>query len=651
MQPLPLATIPSPDQGVWHVGPFPLRAYALMIILGIVVAVWLGERRWTARGGTPGAVIDVAVWAVPFGLVGGRLYHVVTDWQRYFGEDGDPGRALQIWEGGLGIWGAVLLGALGAYIGCRRRGISVLAMGDAVAPGIALAQAIGRWGNWWNQELYGRPLDTWWALEIDPDHRPKIPGTDVTDPRYADVASYHPTFLYESLWCVALAIVVIWAGRRYRLTHGRTFALYVAGYTVGRFWIEWLRIDEAHMITGLRLNVWTALIVFAGAVAYLYLARNRTTPETVTIKGTETDPSAPALPPETTAPDHPPAPTPTSDEPAPSVDVVNKATPPAEPVDEPEAPVDVADEAEPPADMADEPESSVDGAGEPALPVDVVDEPEAPVDVVDDSESSVEVADEPEPSADVVDEPESSVDGAGEPALPVDVVDEPEAPVDVADESESSVEVADEPEPSADVVDAPEAPVDVVDEPESMVDGAGEPALPVDVVDEPEALVDVVDDSVPPVDGAGEPEASAEAQREPVPPVEVVDESEAVDEPESTVGVVEGSERGSAAEEPADGPEAEPLAVRESEDASGDPEGASAAEPESDTEPEGRPGAEDAFEEPEVEAEAEPVADGGGESEVGDGGTAGAEGEGDRAERGGERAGGGREAESVKDSG
>ncbi|WP_084265619.1 prolipoprotein diacylglyceryl transferase [Actinomadura macra] len=279
----PLASIPSPAQGVWHLGPLPIRAYAIMIILGIVVAVWLGERRWAAKGGTPGVIVDVAVWAVPFGLVGGRVYHVITDYQRYFGDDGDPARALKIWEGGLGIWGAVLLGAVGAIIGCRRRGISVLALGDAVAPGIALGQAIGRWGNYWNQELYGRPLDTFWALEIDRDQRPRLSGNGLAplDPKYADVATYHPTFLYESLWCVGVAILVIWADRRYKLTHGRAFALYVAAYTVGRFWIEALRIDDAHHFLGMRLNDWTSIVVFLGAVAYLYLSRGRTGVENV----------------------------------------------------------------------------------------------------------------------------------------------------------------------------------------------------------------------------------------------------------------------------------------------------------------------------------------------------------------------------------
>ncbi|GAA4501108.1 hypothetical protein GCM10023191_050610 [Actinoallomurus oryzae] len=263
----PLASIPSPSQGVVHLGPLPLRGYALMIILGVIVAVWLGERRWVARGGAAGTVVDVAVWAVPFGLVGGRLYHVITDYQLYFGKNWHPVGALEVWNGGLGIWGAVAAGTLGAYLGCHRRGISLRAFADAAAPGIALAQAIGRWGNWFNQELYGRPSKLPWAVKIDPAHRPlKTP----------DVATYHPTFLYESLWCIGVALLVIWAEKRFRLAYGRTFALYVAAYTVGRAWTEWLRVDPAHHILGLRLNDWTALIVFLGAAAYLYFYRDRT---------------------------------------------------------------------------------------------------------------------------------------------------------------------------------------------------------------------------------------------------------------------------------------------------------------------------------------------------------------------------------------
>jgi prolipoprotein diacylglyceryl transferase len=256
----PLDFIPSPSRGVWYLGPVPIRAYALCIIAGIIVAIWVGERRFVARGGRPGTVADVAMWAVPFGIVGGRLYHVLTSWEPYFGKGGDPIRALYVWQGGLGIWGAVVLGGVGAWIGCRRHGIGLPVFADAAAPGIALAQAIGRWGNWFNQELYGRATTLPWALEVDPAHRP----ADTPD-----VATYHPTFLYESLWNLGVALVVVLADRRFRLGHGRAFALYVAAYCVGRVWIENLRVDESHLVFGLRLNVWTALVVMIGAVTYL----------------------------------------------------------------------------------------------------------------------------------------------------------------------------------------------------------------------------------------------------------------------------------------------------------------------------------------------------------------------------------------------
>ena len=192
-------SIPSPSQGTWEIGPFPLRAYALCIIAGIIVAIWIGERRWVARGGTAGEVADLAVWAVPFGLVGGRIYHVMTDWQLYFGEDQNPITALYIWRGGLGVWGAIAMGALGVVIGARLRGIRLLPVLDAMAPGVLIAQALGRWGNWFNQELFGRPTDLPWALEIDEAHRPS---------GYLDSATFHPTFLYEFLWCLAAFAVV-----------------------------------------------------------------------------------------------------------------------------------------------------------------------------------------------------------------------------------------------------------------------------------------------------------------------------------------------------------------------------------------------------------------------------------------------------------
>ncbi|WUT03406.1 prolipoprotein diacylglyceryl transferase [Streptomyces sp. NBC_00704] len=258
-----LAYIPSPSHGVLYLGPVPLRGYAFCIIIGVFVAVWLGNRRWVARGGRVGTVADIAVWAVPFGLVGGRLYHVITDYELYFSEGRDWVDAFKVWEGGLGIWGAIALGAVGAWIGCRRRGIPLPAYADAIAPGIALAQAIGRWGNWFNQELYGKETDLPWALHITSSADGRVPGY------------YHPTFLYESLWCVGVALLVIWADRRFKLGHGRAFALYVAAYCVGRAWIEYMRVDDAHHILGLRLNDWTALVVFLLAVAYIVVSAKK----------------------------------------------------------------------------------------------------------------------------------------------------------------------------------------------------------------------------------------------------------------------------------------------------------------------------------------------------------------------------------------
>jgi len=269
-----LATIPSPDRGVWHLGPFPLRAYALCIIAGIVVAIVWGERRWRARGGERGTVTDVAVFAVPFGLVGGRLYHVATDWPKYFGPGGDPVDALKLWQGGLGIWGAIALGSLGAWIACRRRGIPLPALADAVAPGIVVAQAIGRLGNWFNQELYGGPTALPWGLEI---YQRVDPDSGIIDPlggvaQGPPVEIVHPTFLYELLWNLGVAALVVWADRRFRLGHGRAFAVYVAGYTAGRFWIELMRTDPASIVFGLRINVITSVLVFLAAVLYLALA-------------------------------------------------------------------------------------------------------------------------------------------------------------------------------------------------------------------------------------------------------------------------------------------------------------------------------------------------------------------------------------------
>ena len=292
-----LAYIPSPSQGVWYLGPLPIRAYALFIIIGIVAALVIGDRRWEARGGERGVIYDIALWAVPFGLIGGRLYHVITDWPKYFG-DGGAGLlgALRIWDGGLGIWGAVALGGVGAWIGCRQRGIPLPAFGDAIAPGIVLAQAIGRLGNYFNQELYGRPTTLPWGLEIY--ERQNAAG--VVSPDLANGVStgqldsiVHPTFLYELLWNLLVFALLIWVDRRFRIGHGRLFALYVAAYCVGRFWIELLRSDEATMFADIRINSFTSTFVFVGAVVYIMVApKGREDPATLQGKPREDRESA-----------------------------------------------------------------------------------------------------------------------------------------------------------------------------------------------------------------------------------------------------------------------------------------------------------------------------------------------------------------------
>lgn len=261
-------SIPSPGEGVWHLGPLPIRAYALAIILGVVVAVWFGERRWVARGGRSGEVGDIALWAVPAGLVGARIYHVATDHGLYFGAGKNAWDALAVWHGGLGIWGAIAGGAFGAWLGCRHYGIRMLPLMDALAPSLLLAQALGRWGNYFNQELFGRPTSKPWGLEIDASHRP---------PGYERFTTFHPTFLYECLWNLGAFGVVVWLDRRLRLGFGRAFALYVMAYCLGRGWIEHLRIDtvEYNDVLGLRLNEWTSLVLFVGALVYFVVAGRR----------------------------------------------------------------------------------------------------------------------------------------------------------------------------------------------------------------------------------------------------------------------------------------------------------------------------------------------------------------------------------------
>jgi prolipoprotein diacylglyceryl transferase len=276
-------SIPSPSQSVVHLGVVPLRGYALMIILGVLLALTVGERRLRRRGYPAGTVADIALWAVPFGIVGARIYHVVTDNQLYFRPGRDWVTAFAVWDGGLGIWGAVALGAVGAWIGCRRLHVPLGQLADALAPALLLGQGLGRWGNWFNQELYGRPSSLPWAVHIDLAHRL---------PQYAGVATYQPTFLYEFLWDVLGAGFVLLAEQRQwfgRLSRGRAFALYLAVYAVGRGWIEALRIDPAPHFLGIRLDDYTAVVVLVLAVLFLVRVRPQPGDEVVPAAALEID--------------------------------------------------------------------------------------------------------------------------------------------------------------------------------------------------------------------------------------------------------------------------------------------------------------------------------------------------------------------------
>jgi prolipoprotein diacylglyceryl transferase len=264
-----VASIPSPPDNAISIGPLELRAYGLAIAVGVLVAVEVARRRWVAQGGSPEAIGEVAIWAVPAGFVGARLYHVITDWNRF--EDA-PLDAFKVWEGGLGIPGAVFLGTVVGVVVARRKGYDVPRLMYAAAPALPLAQAIGRLGNWFNQELFGRPTDLPWGLEIDPEHRPR---------GYEDVETFHPTFLYEALWNLALAAGLIWLGRRRVLRPGQLFVLYVGGYALGRLWVEALRIDSATRLAGVRVNIWVSgLTLLAAAAVFVWRQRGGRPEET-----------------------------------------------------------------------------------------------------------------------------------------------------------------------------------------------------------------------------------------------------------------------------------------------------------------------------------------------------------------------------------
>ncbi|MCO6393459.1 MULTISPECIES: prolipoprotein diacylglyceryl transferase [Corynebacterium] len=272
MQTTILANIPSPPQGVWHIGWLPVRAYALCIITGILLAMWVGTRRYRARGGDPDVIWDAAIVAIPMGIIGGRLYHVLTDHDKYFGPGKDPLQALNITAGGLGIWGAVALGAASVWLLLRWKKIAVGPVADALAPGIVLAQAVGRLGNWFNQELYGAETTVPWALDIY--YRVDEQGAfaPLTGRSTGEViASVHPTFLYELVWNLLVFAFLLWADKHFRLGHGRVFWLYVAGYTMGRFAIELMRTDVATLILGLRVNTWVSGLLFVVSLGIFFL--------------------------------------------------------------------------------------------------------------------------------------------------------------------------------------------------------------------------------------------------------------------------------------------------------------------------------------------------------------------------------------------
>jgi phosphatidylglycerol---prolipoprotein diacylglyceryl transferase len=260
---MPVASIPSPSSA--NIGPF--HMYGILLALGVLVACYVAERRWRSRGYPAGALYDIVFWVVVWGVIGARLYHVITDYQLF--ED-DPWRAFQIWRGGLSIWGAVAAGAIAVVVITKRRHLPTLVVMDCMAVGAVLAQAIGRWGNYFNQELFGKPTDLPWGLEISIAHRPL---------GYAQYTTFHPTFLYESLACLAIAGILVLAERNAHLKQGQTFALYVMLYTFARFFFENMRIDTAHEIGPLRVNAWVALVLCIASTGWFIWLRRHSPPQ------------------------------------------------------------------------------------------------------------------------------------------------------------------------------------------------------------------------------------------------------------------------------------------------------------------------------------------------------------------------------------
>ncbi len=535
---------PSPPQGVWHLGPLPIRAYALFIITGIVVALILGDRRWEARGGKRGVIYDIALWVVPFGLIGGRLYHLATDWRTYWGPGGaGVSAALRIWDGGLGIWGAVALGVLGAWIACRRRAIPLPAFLDAVAPGIILAQAIGRLGNYFNQELYGRETTLPWGLEIFYRRDP----SGYIDPHSLDGVStgqlavvVQPTFLYELLWNVLVFVILIYIDRRFAIGHGRLFASYVALYCVGRFWVELLRDDTATHIAGIRINSFTSTFVFIGAVVYIMAApKGREDPES--LRGNDYDPEGEAKPKSEV-------------EPAAELAAVAASASAASAA----APV-IAEEGDGSAGSGETAESAKAEEPEAEESVPEVEEPEA-------KEPEAEPAGAEEADAEaadaVVDEPEAE---AEEPEAEEPEAEEPEAKEPEAKEPEAEPADAEEPEAEAGEAEAEEARAEEP-EVEAAVAAVEEAEAEEPAAEESEAVEDAIEEAEaeeaeePAAEESAEAELSAEAdaeaqgtpEAEPEPEKPEADEESPGDSAVAGADDGEGQAQPDTAEEPAE---------------------------------------------------------------------------------------------------
>jgi prolipoprotein diacylglyceryl transferase len=256
MRALTLASIPSPDSSTVEIGPLSIHFYGLTLLVAIAAAVVVTGIRWTRRGGDWDLVFRVAVWGVAAGIVGARLYHVITSWDELPNEWWGP---FAIWKGGLGVWGGIALGFIVGGIVAKRSGADLARLADCAAPGLLVAQGIGRFGNWWNQELFGRPTDLPWGLEISPENRPL---------EYVQSETFHPTFLYEALWCFGAALLLLVIERVVRLRPGALFALYVLLYSIGRVWIEWIRVDPSHEFGGIRLNVYVAAVAIVLSAAF-----------------------------------------------------------------------------------------------------------------------------------------------------------------------------------------------------------------------------------------------------------------------------------------------------------------------------------------------------------------------------------------------